>query len=112
MTFLLVALGAGVGAAVRFVTATHLDRGRHLGTLLVNLAGSLVLGLLVGAGVDGDALALLGTGFCGGLTTYSAFAVQTHDVGRRSTTRAASYVVLTLGGCLLAAAAGYAVGQA
>ena len=35
-----------------------------------------------GSGSPGDALALLGTGFCGGLTTYSSFAVQTHDRGR------------------------------
>ena len=107
MTFLLVALGAGVGAGLRYLTASRLDRGWHLGTLLVNVVGSFVLGLCVGAGVDGDLLALLGTGLCGGLTTYSAFAVQSHDVGRRSPTQAAAYVAVTLVGCVLAATAGY-----
>ena len=111
MTFMLVALGAGAGAALRFVTASRLDRGWHLGTLLVNLVGSFVLGACVGAGVDGGAFALLGTGFCGGLTTYSAFAVQTHDVARRSPARSAVYVVVTLAGCLLACALGFAVTQ-
>ena len=48
----------------------------------VELATPLVLGALAGAAVTGDALALLGTGFCGGLTTFSAFAVQTVERGR------------------------------
>jgi CrcB protein len=108
VTVLLVALGAGVGAGLRYLTASRLDRGWHLGTLLVNVVGSFVLGLCVGAGVDGDLLALLGTGLCGGLTTYSAFAVQSHDVGRRSRTRAAAYVAATLVGCVAACAVGYA----
>ena len=50
----------------------------------MNLVGSFVLGALVGAAVDGHWLALLGTGFCGGLTTYSAFAVQSVQGGPRA----------------------------
>ena len=46
-------------------------------------AGNPLLGLFTGLGLDGEATALLGTGFCGALTTYSAFAVQTHDLGPR-----------------------------
>ena len=93
MTGLLVALGAAVGAPLRFLMGHWLDRRLHWGTLLVNLAGSLVLGALVGGAVTGDWLALLGTGFCGGLTTYSAFAVQAVDGGRR---RRAAYVAVTI----------------
>ena len=84
----------GVGAAPRFWVAHHLDGRTPWGTLLVNVAGSFVLGLVVGTEMPrADALALLGTGFCGGLTTYSAFAVQTRDqtrdrgAGRRSGVR-------------------------
>ena len=106
MTGLLVALGAAVGAPLRFLMSHWLDRRRHWGTLLVNLAGSLVLGALVGGVVDGDALALLGTGFCGGLTTYSAFAVQAVDGGRR---RGAAYVTVTIAGCLAMATLGHVV---
>jgi CrcB protein len=110
VTLLLVALGAGVGAGLRYVLASRLDGTWHLGTLLVNVVGSFVLGLCVGAGVDGDALALLGTGLCGGLTTYSAFAVLSHDVGRRSPARATAYVVVTLAACVATAALGFALG--
>ena len=104
MSGLLVALGAAVGGALRFLAGSTLDRRLHWGTLTVNLVGSLLLGGLVGAAVRGDVMALLGTGFCGGLTTYSSFAVQSVQGGRR---RGTAYVVLTVGGCLVAAALGH-----
>ena len=103
MTALLVALGAAAGAALRFAAGRRLDARLHWGTLTVNLVGSLLLGWLVGAGVSAAGMALLGTGFCGGLTTYSSFAVQTVQSPRA---RAAAYVVVTIVGCLATAALG------
>lgn len=99
MTIALAALGGGVGAATRFLLGHLLAGPWHPGTLLANITGSFVLGLLLGRAVDGDAMALLGAGFCGGLTTYSAFAVQSLDMPPRD---AAAYACLTLGGCLAA----------
>ena len=105
MTPLLVALGAGLGTALRFTASRTVDREAFpLGTWLVNLVGSFVLGALAGAGVAGDALALLGVGFCGGLTTYSSFAVQTHERGPRHGT---AYAALTLGLALAACSLGF-----
>ena len=106
MTALLVALGAAVGAPLRFLVGHWLDRQVHWGTLGVNLAGSFALGALVGGAVGGDALALLGTGLCGGLTTYSAFAVQSARGGPRLRT---AYVVVTVLGCLAMATLGHLV---
>ena len=106
MTGLLVALGAAVGAPLRYLAGHWLDRRLHWGTLLVNLVGSAMLGALVGAAVEGQRLALLGIGFCGGLTTYSAFSVQTVRGGRR---RGSAYAVMTVTGCLAAAALGHFV---
>ncbi|GAA4374691.1 CrcB family protein [Nocardioides caricicola] len=102
MTALLVALGAAVGAPLRFVLATRLDGRLPWGTFAVNVAGSFLLGLLSAASLSSDGLALLGVGFCGGFTTYSAFSVQTHDLGRRrGSAYAAATIVVSLGACAL-----------
>lgn len=107
MTGLLVALGAGAGAPLRYVVAQRLDGRFPVGTLAVNVLGSLLLGLLSALAVSGGTAALLGTGFCGGFTTYSAFAVQAHGLGLR---RGTAYVVLTSALALGACALGYVVG--
>jgi CrcB protein len=85
MTLLLVFAGAAVGAPLRYLTDL-LVQSRHdsvfpWGTLTVNAAGSLVLGVTAGvlSADPGPAwvLALVGTGLCGALTTFSTFAFET-----------------------------------
>ncbi|MGL5866359.1 MAG: fluoride efflux transporter FluC [Dermatophilaceae bacterium] len=76
----LVIVGAVVGAPVRFWVSwwvlTQWGCVPTRGTLIVNVAGSFALGLLVGGGVGGGWLALVGTGFCGALTTFSTLALE------------------------------------
>lgn len=106
MTALLVALGAAVGAPSRFVLATRFDGRVPWGTFGVNVAGSFLLGLLSAVALSSEGLALLGVGFCGGFTTYSAFAVQTHSLGgRRGAAYAAGTIVVSLAACALGFAA-------
>jgi CrcB protein len=112
VTPVLVALGAAFGATLRFWVAHHLDGRFPRGTLLVNVAGSFVLGLLVGASTSPDGLALLGTGLCGGLTTYSAFAVQTRDQAQRGLAGGAGYAGVTIALAVAACGLGWLIGQA
>jgi len=85
MTLLLVAMGAVVGAPLRYLTDRFIQ-ARHdtifpWGTLTVNVAGSLIMGFLVGAAAAGRLdpmiVTVLGPGFCGALTTYSTFGYET-----------------------------------
>ncbi|MBD8868289.1 fluoride efflux transporter FluC [Nocardioides donggukensis] len=100
MTALLVALGAAVGAPLRYLAGHHLDRAVPWGTFAVNVAGSFLLGAFTASALSGAALALLGTGFCGALTTYSAFAVRAVELGGlRSLGYAGGTIVLALAAC-------------
>jgi fluoride exporter len=115
VTVLWVALGAAVGAPLRYLT----DRGmRRLapgpfpwGTFAVNVAGSLVLGVVTGAGAAPAVTALVGTGFCGALTTYSTFAHEAHGLTGRRRGLAAAYVLASLAAGIAAAALGHLLGR-
>lgn len=85
MIVLAVLAGGMLGAPARYL-ADRAVQARHdsvfpWGTFAVNMAGSLVLGFLLGAerhlGLPSAAFALLGTGLCGGLTTFSTFGYET-----------------------------------
>ncbi len=112
MIALWVALGAAVGAPTRYLTDRALQRRIRtqlpVGTLVVNLVASFVLGLVTGAGslAPGTA-ALLGTGFCGALSTWSTFAYEVAELPARAL--ALGYLVLTVAAGLALAALGYAL---
>lgn len=111
MTVLLVALGAAVGAPLRYLTdravQARFGPGFPWGTLTVNVAGSLILGFLIGLPASPAWTALLGTGFCGALTTYSTFSWETLSLARAGAGRQAlAYVILSVTAGLGAAALG------
>ncbi|WP_433592909.1 fluoride efflux transporter CrcB [Nocardia sp. CA-145437] len=117
MTGLLVILGAMVGAPVRYLTdraiQTRHDSVFPWGTLTVNLAGCLILGALTGAATSSPTFALLGTGFCGALTTYSTFGYETIRLTEeRSYLYAALNVTVSLVAGLGAALLGFTTAHA
>lgn len=121
MTWLLVAVGGGLGAVARMWLGTVVERVNPLpvplGTLLINVTGSFALGVLTA--VVADHLAdpvyamVLGTGFLGGYTTFSTASVETARLvegERRSWLPAVAYAAAILVLSVGAALAGYLVG--
>jgi fluoride exporter len=117
---LLVVLGGAVGAPARYLTDLAVQ-SRHSsrlpwGTLTVNVVGSLVLGLVAGLASAGvvpeEVLVLVGTGFCGALTTFSTFSYETFRLLDEGLWRPAVVNVLgSLAVGLAAVAAGFGLGS-
>ena len=82
---LLVGLGGGVGSILRYLTSVvvtkYFQSNFPLGTFVVNILGCLIIGILIGLFdkqqlPNPDLRLLFITGFCGGFTTFSAFAAE------------------------------------
>mgnify|MGYP003713193005 FL=1 len=102
---------AGIGAVVRWM-AGHRWPGRHWGTLLVNVVGAFLLGLLAGSGASAATMTIVGTGGLGALTTFSRFAQDagglaedsaspTRNAAGRSNPTPRTAATLYVGGTLL-----------
>lgn len=112
-----VGLLGGVGALGRFVldggVSERLGTQLPLGTFAVNVSGSFLLGLLVGATLTADAFLLAATALLGSYTTFSTWMLETHrlgEQGRRSAFAANVGVSLVVG--VAAAALGRLLGGA
>ena len=111
MTALLVALAGGLGAAARFIVDNLIaarSRGTvPVGTLVINVSGSLLLGLLAGwasrVGAPPDVRLVLGTGLLGGFTTFSTASVELVRLARDD--RRWTALALALGMVVLSLAA-------
>jgi fluoride exporter len=114
MTLLLVALAGGLGAATRFLVdgwvAARLRSSVPTGTVVVNVTGSLALGLLTGwalrHGGGGQLATVVGTGFLGGYTTFSTASVEAVRLARGG--RAVAAFAHALGMVVLSLAAALA----
>lgn len=108
-TTILVASGGFFGTAFRFLINSFVKTAPFPTTLFINIAGCFLIGLVMGASWKNAQWPLfLGAGFCGGFTTFSAFAMENLTLlekGRYGT--AALYILLSLVGGLLAAWIGF-----
>ncbi|MEB8325283.1 fluoride efflux transporter CrcB [Dietzia kunjamensis] len=117
------ALGGGAGAALRYVldvaVSSRWRRPFPLATFLINVSGSLALGLLVGwfyagAAKPGWSLAVsvIGTGLLGGYTTFSTASYDTLRLGREGrVVMALAYAVGTMAATIAAAVSGLWLGE-
>lgn len=115
VTTLLVGIGGTLGVLARYGISRLTLHGETLvwSTVGINIAGSFTLGLLVAGGWFGrDVREALGVGFLGGFTTFSTFSVQiVLELDAGATARAAWYLVASVVGGVVAAAAGYLLGR-
>ena len=116
---LLVGVGllGGIGTIARFLldgtVSSRLGREFPYGTLAVNLLGSFLFGVLIGAALTGDAARLAGTGLLGGFTTFSTWAFESHRLGEDGRLRSGvGNIVVSLVLGVLAAVAGRYLGGA
>jgi CrcB protein len=73
----LVGLGGAAGAVARHELARRVEAtGVSAGTVVVNVLGTFVLGLVTFLGAEAPVVALVGTGACGAFTTFSSFSVE------------------------------------
>ena len=100
-----VAIGSAAGGVSRYLLGGMVQRASGaafpVGTLVVNVTGSLLLGFILRYAVDSSASpemrALLAVGFCGGYTTFSAFSQETVTlIAEGRSGRAILYVALSL----------------
>lgn len=82
----LVFLGGGFGSVLRYIIGKWLnntENGIPYGTFAANILGSLLIGIILGYAAKNETISqnttlLLATGFCGGFTTFSTFAYESH----------------------------------
>lgn len=120
-SWLIVALGGALGALARHAGSLLAARlwGAQwpLGTLLINVIGSFILGGLMQSFLQGavstEARLLVGVGFCGAFTTFSTFSVEVVTLAQQGRYGAASvYAALSLGLSVGAAALGSVAARA
>jgi CrcB protein len=121
VTALFVIAGAVLGAPARYLTdrwaRQRFRAGTIAGTLVVNVVGSFLLGVVAAAsrhlGAPEWVLPLVGVGFCGALTTFSTLAFETWVfIEERAWRPFAANLLLSLVLGFLAVATGYAAGSA
>lgn len=110
--FLLVAAGGALGSGVRYLLITLVSGRFPWSILIANVAGSFALGMLLASASPG-LLLFAGVGFCGALTTFSTFALDTLLLAREGRVGASLANVVTSVACAIAAIlAGLALSRA
>tara|TARA_Y100000766_G_C18574328_1_gene444012 strand:+ start:235 stop:606 length:372 start_codon:yes stop_codon:yes gene_type:complete len=105
--FLLVFLGGGLGSGLRFLISNSLNQYEKIfpfGTFFINMIGCFFIGLILGYAqkentISANQTLLLATGFCGGFTTFSAFANENLELIKNG--QIFNFSVYTIGSILI-----------
>ena len=112
-------IGCAFGGIVRHILTNFVNRliGEQFpwGTLVVNSVGSFLLGLILGidlSSVDKPMSSFIGLGFCGGLTTFSTFSIETFRlVSKKAWYKASSNMLLSVLVCFFCVLVGHILGE-
>ena len=121
LNLLIIGCGGFLGAISRFLVSelvyTFIGAGMPYGTLVVNLSGSFLLGIVAQIGLSGNLLpasinSFVGIGFLGAFTTFSTFSVQTLELLESgSLLKAFLNIFLNITLCLIGAWGGFTAGR-
>ena len=120
-TILIVSLGGAIGSSMRYLTSAfvqkHFPQNLPWGTFMANILGCVLIGLLMGYFIkaninNNDYKLLLVTGFCGGYTTFSAFAFENFTLWQQGNiTNVFLYIAMSVIGGILAVFGGIALSK-
>jgi CrcB protein len=122
-TLILIGLGGAIGSMLRYLTTYFVQQrltfmSAVLGTLIVNIVGSLLIGIVYGLSERQEWFTpqlrfFLATGLCGGYTTFSAFSYENVDLLQQGNYFLSfAYIFLSIGICLIATFLGVALTKA
>jgi fluoride exporter len=113
---LLVGIGGGIGAMLRYVLSSVIKNNSFpLNTLLINIVGSLAIGIVFALATKSDSFSeslklFLATGICGGFTTFSAFSLENMQLLKEGNYAVAGFYIFTsIFFCLLAVFVGFTI---
>jgi fluoride exporter len=121
INILSIGIGGFIGSIARYLMVISIDHRFKgplpLGTLTVNVVGSLLLGLIIGLVTkrfpsNATLLLALGTGLCGGFTTFSAFAFENFNLWLQRPSSALIYILISVVSGIAAVGIGLYLGKA
>jgi CrcB protein len=118
MIILAIAVGGAIGSVLRYTLGVGVQRLAHVGfpvgTLIVNLIGCILVGVLARHFLNDETAPVLRAGltvgFCGGFTTFSTFTLETVGlIMAGNWPKAAAYIALSVVTCVAGTATGFHV---
>jgi CrcB protein len=114
VSLLFIAAGGAVGAVCRYLISNFFQRSADrfpVGTFIINISGSLLLGLLVGSKAAPAWSQFIGIGFCGAFTTFSTLQYELLQLKQSNQAVMFLYLILTYTCGMTTAVLGYVIGK-
>lgn len=115
MSILVIAIGGAIGALCRYLMNNYFNKSADrfpVGTFIVNISGTFLLGWLLGSKIEPTWTLLFSTGFCGAFTTFSTLQWEILQLKQtKQTGLMLLYLILTYSAGIIMAVLGYFIGK-